>query len=201
MRLPVTIRRFSAQGLSRRKLPLTAAPNLRIAQIAKTASFDSAKAFPQEHWVSLEDYRPQVLVATAADLLQLAQRVDARTLELSSVDHAIFALTHCGDEPLSDVTRVLLWQAFGVPVYELFIGRGGILAAECEANDGWHVDAGANFRSVDNELVFDGFGAKGTRTGLSGYVETAACACGRPGSRLMDVTSCSAPQQRLAATA
>lgn len=201
MRLPVNVRRLGAPVLSRRKLPLAAGPNLRVAQIAKSASFDAAKAFGPGNWAALENYRPRVLVGSTAHLHELAQRVEASTLELSSVDHAIFSLTQCGGEPLTDVLRVVLWQAFGVPIYELFVGRGGILASECETHDGWHVEPGATFRVSDGELILDGFGAKGMRTGLSGSIETAPCPCGRESARVMNIAVCPAAPQHLAATA
>lgn len=200
MRLPVSISHFGSQGLTRRKLPL-AIPNLRVAQIAKTASFDSVKAFRHGEWGALEHYRPRVLAGNAADLREAAQRVSAGAIELSSVDHAIFVVTDCGAAPLTDVSRVVLWQAFGVPVYELFVGKGGILAAECETHDGWHVEPGASFWVAHGELLLDGFGAKGTRTGLSGSIETTTCPCGRQGLRLMNIALHAEPAQRLAATA
>ena len=200
MRLPVNIRRFGSQSLTRRKLPL-AVPNLRVAQIAKTALFDSVKAIRRGDWAALEHHRPRALVGNASDLREVAQRVAAGAIELSSVDHAIFVLTDCGAAPLSDVLRVVLWQAFGVPVYELFVGKAGILASECETHDGWHVEPGASFWLAQGELLLDGFGTKGMRTGLSGSIETTVCPCGRQGLRLMNIGMHSEPARSLAATA
>jgi hypothetical protein len=200
MRLPVNISRFGSQGLARRKLPL-AIPNLRVAQIANTASFDSVKAFRRGNWGALEHHRPRVLVASAGDLREVGQRVASGAIELSSVDHAIFVLTDLGAAPLTDVVRVVLWQAFGVPVYELFVGKAGILASECETHDGWHVEPGAYFWLAHGELLFDGFGAKGLRTGLSGSIEATTCPCGRQGLRLMNIGLHSHAARSLAAIA
>lgn len=196
----MNVSRFGSQGLTRRKLPL-AVPNLRVAQIARTASFDSVKAFRRGDWGALEHHRPRALVGNAGDLREVAQRVAAGAIDLSSVDHATFVLTDFGATPLTDVLRVVLWQAFGVPVYELFYGKGGILASECETHDGWHVEPGASFWLAHGELRVDGFGAKGMRTGLSGSIETTVCPCGRQGLRLMNIGLHSEPAQRLAATA
>src|SRR5579863_2355476 len=150
MRMPVNVRRLRAPGLVRRKLPLAITANLRVAQIGAAARFDSVKDFQPDQWIQLENYRPWVLVASAADLQDVVERVQAGLIELSSVDHAVFVLTACGDAPLTDLLRVVLWQTFGVPVYELFVPRGGILAAsECETHDGWHAQPGATF-SVSN---------------------------------------------------
>lgn len=203
MRLPVNVRRFRSQGTTRRKLPHFPAANLRIAQIGDRADFDGVRVFRPGEWSEIEAYRPRVLAATAEDLHELAERVERKILELSSVDHAIFVLTGCGDEPLRDVLRVVLWQTFGVPVYELFIATGGVLAAsECETHEGWHVEPGAKFSLVNDELVLDGHGRKRVRTGLSAFLEPKPCACGRAGMRLMNVERCAAePAQRLAATA
>lgn len=197
----MNVRRLSAPSLGRRRLPLVSASNLRVAQIAHSASFEGVRAFPSEEWVLLEEYRPRILVGDTADLHQLAQRVKSSLIDLSSVDHAVFALTYGGAEPLSDVMRVVLWQAFGVPVYELFIGRGGILAAECETHEGWHVEPGAAFRMDDGELLFDGFGARAVRTGLHASIETEPCPCGRTTPRITGVAVLRTHSRRLAATA
>lgn len=203
MRLPVNVRRFRSQGTTRRKLPLCNAANLRIAQIGKRPDFDSVRAFRPGEWTNIEAYRPRVLTGTAADLHELAERVELNVIELSSVDHAIFVLTNCGDEPLGDVLRVVLWQTFGVPVYELFLAADGVVAAsECETHDGWHVEAGAVFSLANDELILDGFGRKRVRTGLTGTIEHTPCDCGRAGVRLMNIQRCAAqPVRRLAATA
>jgi len=203
MRLPVNVRRFRSQGTTRRKLPLCNDANLRIAQLGKRADFDGVRAFRPGEWSSIEAYRPRVLAGTAADLHELAERVELNVIELSSVDHAIFVLTGCGDEPLGDVLRVVLWQTFGVPVYELFLAASGVLAAsECETHEGWHIEPGATFALSNRELVFDGFGRKRVRTGLSASIDHSPCACGRTGKRLMNIErSAAEPVRRLAATA
>jgi hypothetical protein len=203
MRLPVNVRRFRSQGTARRKLPLVAAANLRIAQIGNRADFDSVRVFRPGEWSSIEAYRPRILTGTAANLQELAERVELKVIELSSVDHAIFVLTRCGDEPLSDVQRVVLWQTFGVPVYEIFIAPGGALAAsECEAHEGWHLEPGATLSLVNGELVLDGFGRHSVHTGLSAFIEREPCACGREGARLMNVERYITQRaHRLAATA
>lgn len=203
MRFPVNVRRFRAQGPTRRKLPLCSSEKLRIAQIGMRADFDSVRAFRPGEWSDLEEYRPRVLTGSAADLHELAERADLRVIELSSVDHAIFVLTACGDEPLNDVLRVVLWQTFGVPVYELFLGAPGVVAAfECEAHEGWHAAPGLVFSLLNGELVVDGVGRRPLGTGLTATIVQQACACGRPGDRLTNVERyASRPARRLAATA
>jgi hypothetical protein len=118
---------------------------------------------------------------------------------LPSINYAILVLTMLGDIPAGDALRVELWQAFGVPVYELLTGADGtVLAGECEAHEGWHVEPGCRFYSIDgNELVADSRRTKGIRTGLSGDLQTEACSCGREGTRLTDVRLRPATRNRL----
>lgn len=205
IRLPGSVRRFRTQSSGRRKLPFPVAPNVRIAQVtAAVASFDFVEVFPRDRWDELQRYRPRVLVGAAADSQQLAELSRLGALDLSSVDHAIFVLTECGHKPATDVLRVLLWQAFGVPVYELLMGAAGsVLASECEAHEGWHVEAGAKFSSRGDELVLDAPGGNTLRTGLTGLVETEPCPCGRAGLRLMEMEllRASTVPHELAATA
>jgi hypothetical protein len=116
----------------------------------------------------------------------------------------VFVLTQCGDRPVSDTVRVVLWQTFGVPVYELLVGPGGmLLACECEAQEGWHAQPYANFSVSHGEVVIEALRQKRLRTGLLGYIETALCACGRPGMRVMHTEAQGSNQVRheLAATA
>ncbi len=197
--IPGKIRRFRPQNSGSHKLPFPAAPNVRIAQVtAPAAQFDSVETFHPDRWEELETYRPGVLIGSAADLQLLAQLATWNTrnhskdggLDLSSVDRAIFVLTECGCDPLTDVIRVVLWQTFGVPVYELLMGTGGlVLAAECEAHEGWHLDNSAEFSIFGDELVLRAPGYTPLRTGLTGFIETQPCPCGRAGSRLMHIES------------
>lgn len=201
MRIPVNIRRLRVQGFSRRKLPLPAATNLRIAQVGIAPWFDGVKAFAPGAWKDIEAFRPRVMAGSASDLQEIVQQTQLGLIELWSVDHAVFVLTSCGDRPLTDVLRVVLWQSFGVPVYELLIGpRGVLLASECEAHDGLHIEPGATFSRVDDELVLQS--SRRVRTGFSGRLESERCACAREGMRLLELAPYSAPaSRRLAATA
>jgi hypothetical protein len=204
MRVPVGIRRFSRKRTEHRRLPFPASPNLRVAQITATTSFDDVEAFPPERWRELETYRPRILVGPVSDLQRLVERVELGRVDVRSVDHVVFVLTECGDKPISDPSRVVLWQTFGVPVIELLAGADGILlACECLAQDGLHPQPYATFSVSGNELVAHAFRQKGLRTGMLGYIETAACPCGRPGTRLMNVEPLGREdiQRELAATA
>ncbi|MGA8028288.1 MAG: hypothetical protein WB992_14185 [Bryobacteraceae bacterium] len=173
----------------RRKLAFPATPKLRIAQVtAALRLLEAAESFPPDRWSELENYRPQVLAGSAADLQQLAAGVRLGAIDLSSVDHAVFMFTQWRDGPMDDAFRVVLWQAFGVPVYEVLISPGGrVLASECEAYEGWHVEPHASFFVTDAELVWHAPGERGMRSGLTARIETEPCPCGQAGTRLVDL--------------
>lgn len=190
MQVPAKIRRLGRQRTPHCELPFPAAPDLRVAQITATSHFDRVSAFPPDRWQELETYRPQVLVGPAQQLQKFIEWVKLELVDLKSIDHAIFVLIECGDRPFSDMSRVVLWQTFGVPVYELFVGVGGVLlASECEAHEGWHVQPYARFSLSDEELVVNALNQKTQRTGLLGSIETTGCPCGRPGARVMGIES------------
>jgi phenylacetate-coenzyme A ligase PaaK-like adenylate-forming protein len=154
--------------------------------------------------VELEGYRPRVLIGRPAELQRLAEHVELGMLDLACVDHAIVVLTHYGAKPITDVLRVTLWQRFGVPIYELYLGPdNSLLASECAAHEGWHLEPGTQFGVLNDELILDSEGNFGLRTGLTGSLESTPCPCGRTSARLMDVEAISRiePPRRLAASA
>lgn len=171
-------------------LPFPAHPNVRIAQLTETPSFVGVQTFVPERWLELETFRPRVLVGYAGELQRLAERVDLGMLDLVCVDHAVVLLTPCGSKPLSDVLRVVLWQSFGVPVFELFVGPDkSLLAFECEAHEGWHLEPGVQLGAFEEELILDSPGNYGLRTGLRGRILEDTCPCGRETPRLMDIAA------------
>ncbi|MBV9406056.1 MAG: hypothetical protein JO211_11990, partial [Acidobacteriaceae bacterium] len=65
--------------------------------------------------------------------------------------------------------------------------RGILLASECEAHEGWHIEETAKFSLVKGELLVDMPGRPAASTGLSGSLESEICVCGRPGLRVMNI--------------
>lgn len=102
-------------------------------------------------------YAPEAAAGTREQLLH----VDAK------LTRAVVVLARPGDVLLTSSDRDVLWRRFRVPVFEQIIGREGVLlAAECEAHDGLHVE-----------------GAAGDWT--SAYrMEISPCACGKKAPRL-----------------
>lgn len=171
----------------------------RMAQITPGALQFEATYFPAEHWDELETFCPETLIGAAADLQWLAEKVRCDEIVLRSVNSTIFLLTSIGDAPADDILRVVLWQTFGVPVYELFVGADGtVLAGECEAHEGWHAEEGCRFYlSSGHELIADLRHIRGIRTGLTAAIEREPCVCGRRGVRLVEPKPRSAGKTRL----
>jgi len=177
------------QTASAINLPFPIHPQVRLAQLSENVpTFGVLQPFRPESAVHLQGFRPNILVGTAAELQNLAEQVDLGTVDLSSVDHAVIALTRCGDAPLNDVARVVLWQRFGVPVFEIFTGLdNSILGYECELHEGWHLAPKVAFSELDGELMLHAPGVTGLHTALSGFITNDKCPCGREGTRLLEM--------------
>jgi hypothetical protein len=105
-------------------------------------------------------FLPAALAATREQLLKLA------SADPPVLTHALIVVHAPGGALLSAAERERLWRAFRVPAFEQMIGeRGELLAAECEAHDGLHIELPG--RDWSRYLI-----------------EPAACACGRKTPRL-----------------
>ncbi len=197
IRLPLAAK-YAGRARGRRKLPFPATAKLRVAQVSATARcFYSATPFPADGWTLLEGFRPQVLIGSITDLKRLASCAQARELNLASIDHAILILTPCGEEPASSAVRSLLWHSFGVPVYELLVASGGIvLASECEAYEGWHVEPGKSIAISGTQILLRLGDRKTVATGLQGEVAEEPCPCGRSGIRLVKLAASESRAER-----
>jgi hypothetical protein len=96
---------------------------------------------------------------------------------------------------LFDSDRDRIWDAFGVPVFEQFLGvRNELLAEDCDAHDGLHIRGErARFDSHGCELTVTSFANLAypvlrLATGLHGRIEASVCACGRSGLKLLDLS-------------
>ncbi|MCU1335710.1 MAG: hypothetical protein JWO19_1291 [Bryobacterales bacterium] len=119
------------------------------------------KVFPQGWSQEVSAFAPAAIAAPREQLLGLAAAEQPPVFT-----HSVIALESPGDPMLSAAERQQLWRAFRVPVFEQIIGRDGeLLAAECEAHDGLHIEIPG--------LPWEGY-----------RVETAPCGCGRKTPRL-----------------
>ena len=70
---------------------------------------------------------------------------------------------------LDEGSRDVLWEAFGVPLFEHLIGPDGeVIAAECDAHRGLHLAQGVDLPA-----------------GFLCIIERGRCACGRSSPRLV----------------
>jgi hypothetical protein len=193
----------TAKWHSRIKLPFLISPKLRIAEISAIPTVELARGFPCGKWSELANYRPGVLVGTRSELQLLVEEIQRSHLDLSCVDRAIIVLTYSCSGLLDDVFRVALWQTFGVPVYELLLGPNStLIAAECEAHEGWHVQPEAEIFFNGDEITCMFHSHAPVHTGWTGRLESETCACGSSSTRLMDLTRIvHSTRRRLAATA
>lgn len=106
---------------------------------------------------------------------------------------------------LSESDRDAVWDAFGVPVYEQFLGmRNELLAEDCDVHDGLHIlEERVRFDSRHGELLITSlanlaYPVLRLASGLYGRTEPSACECGRRGLKLVDLGTLRLP---LAATA
>lgn len=142
-----------------------------------------------KRWSDLQLFGPNVVIGSLLELQRLATEVHQRSLDMSSVDRALVVLTRFGANPLNDLSRVALWQTFGVPIFELYLGLDQtLLASECEAHEGWHLADGVACTTLESgELIFEGAGNSGLRTRLKASIDRTTCPCGRKTPRVLDI--------------
>jgi hypothetical protein len=120
------------------------------------------RVFPQGWDAAAAAFAPAAIAGTWPQLEALLPE------KIPSVTHALIVLARPGDPRLTSEQRDKLWRAFRVPLFEQIIGdRGVLLAAECEAHDGLHVEMPAFSPDLPRE--------------------TAPCGCGRKTPRLKPV--------------
>ncbi len=170
-------------------LPFPVSPSLRLAQLSPGARFADTEPFIPKRWSDLQVFGPNVVIGSLVELQRLANQVRLGLLDMSSIDRALVILTRFGSDPLSDLSRVELWQTYGVPIFELYLGLDQtLLASECEAHEGWHLAEGVTSTSLESgELVFEGAGNSGLRTGLHASIDRITCHCGRTTPRVLEI--------------
>jgi hypothetical protein len=108
------------------------------------------------------NFRPAAIAAAPAQLDAL------RGTPIPSLRNALIALVRPHEPRLTEDDRERLWRAFRVPVFEQRIDASGrLLAAECEAHEGLHIES------------------PGVSPASGEVLETAPCGCGRSTPRLV----------------
>lgn len=107
-------------------------------------------------------FAPAAIAGTPSQLDALC------SLSIPSLRNAVIALVRPGEPRLTEAARERMWRAFRVPVFEQMIDRSGnLLAAECEAHDGLHIES-PHVSPREGEVI-----------------ETASCGCGKASPRLI----------------
>jgi hypothetical protein len=147
-------------------------------------AFERVRTVP-DGWRAKLGFPAEAIAGPQAELAALAERVEEGAVLPARGARRIIAYTRVGERLLSPSVRERLWDAFELPVFEELRGFDGeLLAAECEAHEGLHLEAqSAVFEKLDGELVVTSLmGLENPvlrlRTGLAGTIETGACACG-----------------------
>ncbi len=96
----------------------------------------SVRFFPLGWKGDAAKFEPAAIAATIDQLRKLSGVL------IPSLTHAVIVLQRPGSPRLTEADRTLFWRAFRVPVFEQIIGPfGQLLASECEAHEGLHIEA------------------------------------------------------------
>ncbi len=145
----------------------------------------------------LARFRPNILAGPVCALRAIAEGAEDRGACVPRVSHAVIAFTLPLHGFLSEEARHLFWRVFEVPVFSQLIGfEGEMLAWECEAHEGLHIESENAVFELDQrddgdaELVMTSLVNLRTPvlrlgTGLTGTIEQSACGCGLRGPRLL----------------
>ena len=134
------------------------------------------RVFPKGWSAAAAAYAPASIVGTWPQLEALLPE------KIPSLGYSLIVVAQPEDPLLTFAQRRKLWSTFAVPVFQQIVGpKGLLLAAECEAHDGLHIES--------------------PKLALAGRaVEWAVCGCGRSTPRLKWAQA-SDPVQALAARA
>jgi hypothetical protein len=140
--------------------PLDPAPKTAILTSGFRES-RNVRVFPEGWTEHAARFSPTAIAGPIEQLRRVARRGVA-------LQHAVIALTYRSGPALSDIDREFLWRAFGVPVFEQFLGANNeLLATECEAHQGLHIFGEWN----------------------AGPLDTSMCACGSKTPRLSSLVA------------
>jgi hypothetical protein len=141
--------------------PIPPAPRTAIL-VGGFQSSGNIRVFSGGWSAAAASFQPAAIAATPAQLDALVGT------PIPSLRNALIALVRPGEPRLSLDDRERFWRAFRVPVFEQRIDRSGaLLAVECEAHDGLHIEA-PDLAPQPGEVL-----------------ETASCGCGRTTPRLI----------------
>jgi hypothetical protein len=117
------------------------------------------RVFPQGWNERVAKFSPASIAGPLERVLRVATAV-------GRVEHSIIVFTYGGGIGLSLADRERLWEAFGVPVFEQYLGPSNeLLASECDAHAGLHVVNGYEDLDLEHEVCACGNRAPRLRRG------------------------------------
>jgi hypothetical protein len=166
--------------------------------------------FPMATPSQLAGYAPDALAGPVAELRRLADRIEDGWGRMRPLRHSVLAFVILRQAFLSEEAREAFWRVFKAPVFGQIHGLSGeLLAWECEAHEGYHIEEGCAVFELDShggepELLVTSLAglrrpAIRLATGLTGDLEDSACGCGRRGRRLVNLRRRSLPKLAVAA--
>jgi hypothetical protein len=104
------------------------------------------RVFPRGWNDSVERFQPASIAGPPGELRKLSRRA-------VSLENSLIVFTYEGHSGLSHVDREMFWKAFGVPVFEQYLGpRNELLAMECDAHSGLHVVTGCEHLHLERDV-------------------------------------------------
>ena len=104
------------------------------------------RVFPRGWNGSAERFQPASLAGPPGELRKLSRRT-------VSLENSLIVFTSEVRSGLSYADREMLWKAFGVPVFEQYLGpRNELLAMECDAHSGLHVVTGCEHLHLERDV-------------------------------------------------
>jgi hypothetical protein len=138
-------------------------------------------------------FAPHTLAGPIDLVRALANAIENRAVEVPPFQNAIIAFTGILEGTLTEEDRDRFWRLFEVPVFEQFRGFAGeLLAWECEAHQGLHIQEDAAIFETDaaGDLLVSflnnpRYPVLRLATGLRAQIQQESCPCGSSVPRLL----------------
>ena len=164
-RLPERIQRVLPERKAALQYPIPPAPRTAVL-VPWLRSAGPVRVFEGGWSPEAALFAPAAIAGTREQLLALEGTA------IPSLTHAILILGRAESPRLTEDDRERLWRAFRVPVFEQILGESGeLLAAECEAHDGLHIES--DKLQIDPNTIDDGPCGCGRSTPRFGLVQPA----------------------------
>jgi len=141
-------------------------------------------------WPEIQRFQPDTIAAPWS----VFEQILAQRHQVPKLRRPFLVLSDLSTGLIDASARDALWDAFGLPLFEQWRGWDSeLLAAECEAHEGLHVQLDqCNFHSQQGLLLVSSFAGLVAQTnhfptGYTGHIDTSRCPCGSPLPRLIDL--------------